>query len=78
MLLIDHKYASILTIQHNLLIPMNIFINGFRIDEFPKLLHKKAKDKAHSVISQYSVEYNLLITLKFNNSHKLTYAQICR
>ena len=66
-LLIDHKYDSILTIQHNLLIPMNICMNGVRIDNFPKLLHKKSKDKSHAVTSQYNVEYNLLITLKFND-----------
>ena len=67
-----HKYVSILTIQHNLLIPMNMCMNDVRIDEHPNLLHPKSKYKARLVISKYHVEYNLLTTLKFNDSHEIT------
>ena len=67
MLLIDHKHVSILAIQHNLLIPMNMYMNGVRIYKLPKLLNTKSKGKAHAVIAQYHMGYNLLITLRFNH-----------
>ena len=66
-LLIDHKYVSIIAIQVNLLIPMNMCVNGFIIDEYPKLLNQNSKYTAHAVITQYHMEYNLPITLKFSD-----------
>ena len=47
-------------------------VNDVRIDECPNLLHPKSKYKARVVISQYHVEYNLLTTLNFNDSHEIT------
>ena len=65
------KYVSILTIQHYLLIPMNMCANDVRIDERPNLLHSKYKFKSCVVTSQYQVEYNLLTTLKLNDSNEI-------
>ena len=47
---------------------MNMCTNGVIIDELQKFLHPKSKDNAKVVISQYRVDYNSLITLKFNDS----------
>ena len=47
---------------------MNMCTNCVIIDELQKFLHPESKDKAKSVIAQYQVEYNFLITLKFNDS----------
>ena len=46
---------------------MNMCVNGFIIDEYPKLLIQKFKYPAHVAIDQYHVEYNLPITLKFSD-----------
>ena len=46
---------------------MNMYMNGVRIYKLPKLLNTKSKGKAHAVIAQYHMEYNLLITLRFNH-----------
>ena len=53
---------------------MNMCVNDVRLDEHPNLLHPKSKYQASVVISQYHLEYNLLTTLKFNNSHEITNA----
>ena len=47
---------------------MNICMNSFIIDECPKFLHPESRDKTKVSIAQYKVEYNFLITLKFNDS----------
>ena len=46
-------------------------MNDAKIIECHKLLYPKYKDKAKLVIAKYHVEYNLLITLKFNDSIEL-------
>ena len=50
---------------------MNMCVNDVIIDEHPNLLHPKSKYKACVLISQYHVEYNLITTFKFNDSHEI-------
>ena len=51
---------------------MNICFNGIIIDKCLKFLTPMPKYMAHVVIAQYEVEYNFLITFKFNGSIEIS------